>query len=270
MRLQFYAEDLIRTGGKESLGRLMAFIGDLMSSFGFDEIMNLPQLIEGRISPILEKELGPIIERRFSALDQRKIEAAAKELEKKLLPKLEEYQAIAEEIGLVIERVMLEQSLVSAVTALEVYLHDVTIEVVAKNRFLSKRFSKTLQERLTYQDVANAGGDLGLALGMVAADSYDFYSPESIAKHLTTLLGEKAPLREPNDRAELARILAFRHLIVHRAGLVDRQFKRRTGYRGNLNEPVAIKREFVERALHCVQTVGAATQTGLEALRARN
>ena len=269
VRLQFYADDLFRTGGKESFGKLTSFLADLMVSFGFEDLLNFEDLIRGKVSPIIEKELGPIIAARFTTLDEKKLDAAAKEFERRVLPRVEEIRAIIEEIALVVERVLLEQALVTAVTALEVYLKDVTTEVVARNRFLEKRFSRQLHNSLRYRDVTNAGWDSGLAAGKVVGESYDFYDPKSVAKHLRTLLGEKAPLRDTREQSEFARILAYRHLIVHRAGIVSRQFRQQTGYRGSLDEPVAIRREFVEQGLRLVLNVGNKVQKGLEDLRFR-
>jgi hypothetical protein len=269
MRLQFYAEDLIKTGGKESFGKLLQFYGDMMASFGLEDLFGLPELIQGKIAPTIEKELGPILRARLAKIDETKLKAAAEEMERKILPRIDEFRAIIEEIGLVIERVLLEQALVTAVTALEVYIKDVTLDVVARNRFLERRFTSRLQELFRYNDVTSAEWDLGWAIGTVVAGSYDFYDPKSVARHLKTLMGDGAPLTDSAVQTRLGYILAYRNLIVHQAGLVDAKFRKRTAYKGRLGEPVRIKREFVEEALKLALSVGSATQEGLESLRAR-
>ncbi len=270
IRFQFYAEDFLETGGKESLGKLMAFLGDMMASLGLEDFLDFHGLIEGKIAPIVERELGPILEKRFASIDQERLERAAKELEAKLLPRLKEFRAIVDEILIVVERVMLEQALVAIVTAFEVYLRDVTVDAVAQNKFLRARFTQQLRERLRYEVVAEAGENLALASATVVADSYNFYLPESVTKHLKTLLGPKAPPWDLKDQETFAHILAFRNLIVHRGGIVDRDFKRRTGYKGKLGEPVLMKREFVEQALQFVASIASTTQNGLETLHAHS
>lgn len=268
VRLQFYAEDLLRTGGRESLGKFMQFLADMMASFGLEDILDLPRLIEGEISPIIQEKLGPMLEERFANLDEEKLQKAAEEFERKLAPRIPELKALTEELVLAIERVLLEQALVTAVTALEVYLYDVTIEAVAKNMYIQRRFTGRLQERFSYKALLEARGDLGLALGRVVADSYSFYKPDSLAKHLSILMGDSAPMKDYVDKAEFMRILALRNLVVHRAGIVDKEFKERTGYKGRTGSPVSIARAAVEGAMAFAVRLAKQVQEGLEHLRA--
>lgn len=45
------------------------------------------------------------------------------------------------------------------------------------------------------------------------------------------------------------KILRYRHLIVHRAGIVDRIFAKRTGYKGRIGDPVHLTNAFVDESL---------------------
>lgn len=268
VKLQFYGDDLIRTGGKESIGKLMEFTGQMFKSFGITEHGNLQEIIEDEIAPIIERELVPKWERRFQLVPPEQIEEASKEWLKKNEATLKQFEKVMKQLILAIENVLLEQAMVSAVTALEVYIHDVTTEVVSKNVFMQKRFTSKFHEDLDYKRILDSNRDLGKALGRVAAESYEYYNPKSLRKHLAILLGKNAPL---DSRAELVRfetILAFRHLIVHRAGIVDQTFANQTNCRNVIGKPVRISRQFVEQTLDFIHIVGEAVQGGLSSQRA--
>lgn len=268
VKLQYYGDDLIRTGGKESIGKLMEFTGQMLKSFGITEYGNFQEMIEKELAPIIEKELVPKWERKFRLVPPERLEKASKEWLEKNTAKIKLFEKVMKQLILAIENVLLEQAMVSAVTALEVYIHDATMEVVSKNVFMQRRFTTKFHEKLDYKTVLESNRDLGLALGRVAAESYEYYNSKSLGKHLAALLGKTTPLTSKANLARFETMLAYRHLIVHRAGIVDRTFARQMSLRGGIGKPVRIPRQFVEQTLDFIHSIGEAVQDGLSAQRA--
>jgi hypothetical protein len=266
--LQFYGDDLIRTGGKESIGKLMDFTGQMFKAFGVTEYDNLQDMIEKEIAPLIEKELVPKLEAKFSMIPQERLEKAGKEWLEKNEDNIKQFERIMKQLLLAIENVLLEQAIVTAVTALEVYVHDVTVEAVARNVFMQKRFTTQLHAKLDYKAVLNSNRDLGLSLGRVAAGSYEYHNSKSLVRHMGTLLGKRNPLTTKDDSSRFETILAYRHLIVHRAGIVDRTFAVQTGYKGRQGKPVRLSRQFVKQTLDFMYSIGKNIQDGLSYQRA--
>jgi hypothetical protein len=266
--LQYYGDDLVRTGGKESVGKLMDFTGQMFKAFGITEYDNLQDMIEKEIAPLIEKELGPKLEAKLRMIPQEQLEKAGKEWLEKNKDNIKQFERIVRQLLLAIENVLLEQAIVTAVTALEVYVHDVTVEAVARNVFMQKRFTSQLHAKLDYRTVLNSNRDLGLSLGRVAAGSYDYYNSKSLGRHMSVLLGRRNPLTRRNDISRFETILSYRHLIVHRAGIVDRVFAVKTGYKGRQGKPVRLTRQFVNQTLDFIQNIGRSIQDGLSCQRA--
>lgn len=249
LKLQFYAEDLIKTGGKESIGKISQFLGDLMSFFGMGDYTSFEDMLEKEVVPVLERELIPKIQASLDGISEKELEAKGK---KWLAENAELFETLKKDFGqlmLAIENVLLEQALVTAVTAFEVYIRDVTEEVVAKNVFMQKRFDAELKCKLNYKAILESKRDLGLAAGRVAADSYDFNNSGNLKNHVTKLVGKNNPLKTKNDLKEFGKVLEYRHLIVHRAGIIDKVFAKNTGYKGPLGKPVKLSRSYVESVL---------------------
>lgn len=266
--LQFYGDDLIRTGGKESIGKLMDFTGQMFKAFGITEYDNLQDMIEKEIAPLIQKELAPKLEAKFSMIPQEQLEKAGKEWLEKNEDNIKQFERIMKQLLLAIENVLLEQAIVTAVTALEVYVHDVTVEAVARNVFMQKRFTTQLHAKLDYKAVLNSNRDLGLSLGRVAARSYEYHNSKSLGRHMSILLRKRNPLTNKNDISRFETILAYRHLIVHRAGIVDRTFAVQTGYKGRQGKPVRLSRQFVKQTLDFMYSIGKNMQDGLSCQRA--
>lgn len=255
VKLQFYADDLIRTGGKESIGKLMEFLSDMYDSFGVSDVFDFEDIVED-IGPILERDLGPKIEEklkliteRFDAMTAEQIEGIAKSFKDKHEGKFDYLGKLVNQLALAVENALLEQALVMAVTALEVYIHDVTEEAVLRNVFIRKRFTNQLRSSFDYDSVMEAGGSVEQASARIVTKSYDFNDSRKLKKHVDQLIGSKVVLQNSSDMERFKKILHYRHLIVHRAGIVDRTFAKRTGYKGRIGGPVHLTNAFVDESL---------------------
>jgi hypothetical protein len=75
--------------------------------------------------------------------------------------------------------------------------------------------------------LAKYGFDLTRSMGSLLAPKYDFTSASGIGRAYRDAFGE-APILTHLTRPELVTLEATRHLIVHRAGIVDDEYRRRT------------------------------------------
>lgn len=239
-RLQFYLDDFLETGGSATLGKVQNFTNALMHDILGVDMEEIGQLIE----PVMTDKLGSRIEELREGGDEQ-LETWAKKIEPHALAIIE----IFEEIDLLRTRVLLEQAIVSAVTALHVYVQDVTISAVKLNRYIENRFHKEIEERLDRRILREAGDDSREAMGVAVSRSLDFYHPNELRSHFRRMLNKDVVLTEEKDRKMLVRIVAYRNLIVHQGGLVDAKFKSRTHYRGRLKEPVQLTRRRAENAI---------------------
>jgi hypothetical protein len=76
--------------------------------------------------------------------------------------------------------------------------------------------------------LARNGFDLRNKLGFLLADKFDFTGVSGIRTAYLSAFGKIAPFDTIFDEQNLATLEATRHLIVHRAGFVDEEYKRRT------------------------------------------
>jgi hypothetical protein len=70
--------------------------------------------------------------------------------------------------------------------------------------------------------------DLRNCLGDILKSKFDFTSVSGIHKAYKTILGDSEELRKATGTIELKELEAVRHLIVHRAGIVDEEYRKRT------------------------------------------
>jgi hypothetical protein len=243
-RLQFYLDDFLETGGSATLGKVQNFTNALMHDILGMDMEEIGQLIE----PVVTDKLSSRIE-ELREEGEEQLETWAKKIEPHALAIIE----IFEEIDLLRTRVLLEHAVVSAVTALHVYVQDVTVSAVKLNRYIENRFHKEIEKRLDRGILRETGYDSREAMGVAVSRTMDFYHPNDLRNHFRQMLDNDAILTEKKDRRMLGRIIAYRNLIVHQGGLVDAKFKSRTHYKGRLKEPVRLTRRRVENAISFIE-----------------
>jgi uncharacterized protein involved in tolerance to divalent cations len=75
--------------------------------------------------------------------------------------------------------------------------------------------------------LARQGFDLRCCLGDLLSTKFDFSGVRGIKEAYFAAFGKSASLEGILARDELEKLEAIRHLVVHRAGIIDDQFKRR-------------------------------------------
>lgn len=137
-RLDGYLEDILHNEGKRTIGVFLNFPKELMQLFEIDKLM---------------KEFEKKLEEHFKAQYKRKgkqhYESIAKGLVTRLKPKIEGISEIFEDLGLLMDQTLLEQALVVAVSAFEVYLKEIVVSIVTLNKNIRKRFHQEIDAGLS-------------------------------------------------------------------------------------------------------------------------
>ncbi len=259
VKLHFYINDLLTTGGDESVGKLMEFTDQLLESLGVG-FTSMGEMITGHLQS--EVETGLV------SRGEEGVKQFVDSMRTTLRPSLERAVETIEEVKAAVERGLLQQSIVIAVSALEVYLRDVTLEAVSKNRYIEQRFTPQLSEKFDYNHLRRAEHDIRRAVGEAVGESYHFYDSRSVRRHLRTLLNREPRLSSQADLERFRSIVAYRNLVAHRAGKIDSVFKKQTGNKGKVGSSVDISQKLVEDAFIFVEDVATDVQEGLEEQRA--
>jgi len=259
VELHFMIEDLLERGGQKTIGVMMRLGQRMIKLAGIDW---------REIEKLVERQFAVNIEERQRRIGKAELERQAKDVASGFASELESIFQRVKPVATAYERGLLEQALVVAVSALETYIYDVTVEATGKNKYLRDGFTSKLHENFRYSHLAKARGDVAAALGEVIADSYKFYDVQSTRKHLKVLLRGSTPLDSREIQNLLINLLAYRNLITHNAGIVDKEFKQKTGHRGKVGSPLRLHRDFVSNYIKIAEELVASIQHRLEKTRA--
>ncbi|MDE1852585.1 MAG: hypothetical protein KGI38_02425 [Thaumarchaeota archaeon] len=240
-RLDGYLEDL-------ASGRVDKLLG------GFAELPNEIMKIIG-IDAILMEEMNEMIKRvkvraepLIANLDQEQLK---KRVQDKILPDVKRLTQVFEDLGLVAGRTLPEQSLILGVSAFEIYLKDITSEMVAKNPRIEKRFSKEIKSGFNLSRLEAYRDDARRTKGEIAADAIKL-EPNRIRLILRRLFDWDGIFVSRDIERKFVRIVATRNLIIHRAGLVDSKYKRLTDYNGRVGHLIVVTRRYSLESLSCL------------------
>jgi len=236
-RAHEYLEDLLERGGNKTLGVFMKMYKEIMKSLGGEDI-----------EQIVKRE----IEARIGKRNQGQAISQSQDLVKLLRKEARKLEGLFEDMGLLINEVLLEQAVVTAVTAFEVYFRDTAIYIISNSREVHERFYQELKE-IKYDALRDLNFDLKRTLGTQAVRDFDFYSPDSIRSLYRRMFPEMELMAEGNTRRELADFIELRHIIVHNASIVDEKFKRNTRYRGQIGSHVNLKRKQILNSVMLIQ-----------------
>jgi hypothetical protein len=259
VELHFIIEDLLKRGGKKTVNNLLRF-GKRM--------LRITGISVQEIERIVGEQITEKAKEKQERIGKEELERRAKQAAEEMIPELKSLFERVKPVAVAYERGLLEQALVVTVSALETYFYDITVEAIANNRYIRNAYTPKLHDKFRYSHLLNANGDVARALGEVIADSYSFYDVKSVHKHLKTLLRGPTPLDSKTVQKWFSNLLAYRNLIAHNAGVVDREFVRKTGYKGKVGEPVRIRREFVSDYIKIAEELVSSMQHRLEKLRA--
>jgi hypothetical protein len=101
--------------------------------------------------------------------------------------------------------------------------------------------------------------DLRGKIGTILAEKYDFTGVEGMRQAYSAAFGKQATIEAAFSSDRLSELEAVRHLVAHRAGVVDEEFLRRTKRGDSIGQPVAlggtILPDLVNAAIACTTSL---------------
>ena len=232
-RLDGYLEDILHNEGKRTIGVFLNLPKEMMKSFEMDKLM---------------RDIEKTFEAHFKAEIKKKgkqhLENIAKDLAKRLKPQIEKISEMLQDLGLLMDQTLLEQALIVAVSAFEVYLKEIVVSVVTLNKSVRERFRHEIDAELSLTKLQDYKQDAKRTQGEIVADRIrlDTRSIKSLLKRLTR---NQNVFGDAGTERKVRGIFEKRHIIVHRAGSVDPKYKRATKYKGAIDKQISTSRRYV-------------------------
>lgn len=250
-RLDGYLEDILHNEGKRTIGVFLDLSKEVMQSVGMDELM---KEIEETMQAHFKKELELKGKEHF--------EKIAKQIAKRLKPRIEKISDMFEDLGLVMDQTLLEQALVVAASAFEVYLREVAVSVITLNPRIRKRFHQEIEHGLNLSRLEGYREDAKRAQGEIVADLVKL-DTRRIKRLLKRLIGITNIFGDRQTEEKVRRIFEHRHIVIHRASLIDPKFKRITRHKGAIDRQVEISRRYVLESIRILQKIANRVETAI-------
>jgi hypothetical protein len=246
-RLDGYLEDVLYKEGKGTFKPLFKIPEELMQALGFDKV------IDGIL-----KRIGEEMVREFEAEVKRKgkeyYETVAKDFFKRLKPRLQKIVKMFEDLGLVMDQTLLEQAMIAAVSAFEVYLRELAVSVVMLNSNIRKRFYHEINKEIDAKRLEEYGLDAKRVQGEIVADLIRL-DINNIKSLFGRLLNMGNIFHDRKTELKVCKMFEIRHVIIHRAGLTDPKFKKITKSKGAIDTQIKLSRRFALSSIKILRDI---------------
>lgn len=240
-RLDGYLEDLLYGEGKGTIGTFLDIPKELMQVFGIEGLMN-------EVEKGLEKGFKKHFKVELEKKGKQHFEDLAKDFARRLEPKIKKISEIFEDLGLLMEQTLLEQALVLAVSAFEVYTKDITVSIITLNKSIRKRFHQEIKKDLSLTKLQEYKEDAKRTQAEIVADRVRLeISP--LKRLFRKLVENENIFCNLKTERKVQKIFERRHIIIHRAGSVDPKYKKATKYKGAIGRQIKISRRYVLKSI---------------------
>ena len=154
------------------------------------------------------------------------------------------------EIGFALYYVYTEQALVSAVSATEVYFIDRLAHAIQHDTRLLNRF---LDKEIKLKRIINMGLDLSENIGNIIVEKMNFQILDNVQSEYKRLFGFE--LFTQSELKKFKEILAIRHVIVHKSGIVDHLFISETGLDYKVGNRLFFEREEILQKIDFIEKI---------------
>lgn len=258
-RLDGYLEDLLHRKGKDTLQPLFEIPSEMMRTFGMDKVMNR---IMNEIAKSMKKEL----QSEFEQKGKEYYERAAQDYLKRLEPRLQKIADMFEDLGLLMDQTLLEQALVAAVSAFEVYLRELAVSVIMLNLGIRRKFHDEINKMIDAGKLEEYNQDAKRAQGEIVADLFRL-DTNRIRSLLKRLIGLDNVFASKQTELKVRKIFETRHIIIHRGGLTDPKFKKVTKFRGRIGKQIKISRKYVLSSIRVLRELSQEIETHIHPVR---
>jgi len=250
---QHYLEIAVSKGDEA----VQAYVQDLLTKtfafVGFDYGAILRKVMKA-----VEKPLTVEME-AYMKEHAKEIKARSEELsrmdEKSLTKEFRELVEPFVNLGLLSEQTLRESAVVLAVAALEAFLKDVVSSEI-RRRPSTIRLFPDVEKSINLRVIRRYGGKVRIAQAEEVARSLDGFHTNTIKSYFKKLYGIPNVFRTLELENGINQLLQRRHLIVHRGGIVDHEFKKNTRSRQALGERLELPHQTVLRSIEQVRKLG--------------
>lgn len=255
--LDGYLEDLLNNEGKRTIGVFLSVPEEIMEAFEINKLMK-----------DFEKHLEAHLKTKFDKKGKQHFEEIAKNIARRLKPRVEKIGEIFQDLGLLMQQTLLEQALVLAVSSFEVYLKEIAISIIALNKRVRNRFSQEINAELSLSKLQDYRENSKRTQGEIVADRVrlDILSIRNLLERLT---GTQSLLSDAKTKREVSRIFETRHVIVHRTGSVDPKYKKITKHKGAIDKKLVISRSYVLKSIVILKELVSKVEVSIHSRRSR-
>jgi len=252
-RLDGYLEDLLHKEGKGTLRALFEIPSELMQALGMDKVMT-------RIMKKIEESMKEEIEIEYEQKGKEYYERVVQDYVKRLKPRLQKVIKMFEDLGLLMDQTLLEQALVAAVSAFEVYLRELTVSVIILNPSVRKKFQAEINNALSFRKLEGYKQDAKRVQGEIVAELVRL-DTKNMKSFLKRLIGLENVFGHRKIEFRVRKLFEIRHIVIHRAGLTDPKFKKATKFKGSIDLQIKISRRYVLSSIRILRELAQKVET---------
>jgi len=246
-RLDGYLEDLLYNEGKGTIKPFFKISNGMMQAFGMETVFD--KALE-RVGMEMKKKFEEDVKQKGKEYYER----VAKDYVEHLKPRLRKAVKMFEDLDLLMDQTLLEQALVVAVTAFEVYLQELAASVIMLNSSIRKRFHTEIDRAIKLAKLEEYRLDAKRTQGEIIADLIRL-NTGNIKSILHRLLDLENVFTDKKTEAKVCKIFETRHIIIHQAGFIDPKFKRITKSKSSIDKQITLTRRYVLNSIKTLRQI---------------
>jgi len=250
---QHYLEIAVSKGDEAVQAYVQDLLNKTLAFVGFDYGAILRKVMQAVEKPLIV-EMEAYMKEHAEAIKARSEELSQMD-EKSFTQEFRELVEPFVNLGLLSEQTLRESAVVFAVAALEAFLKDVVSSEIRRRPSTIRLFPE-VEKAIDLRVIREYGGKVRIAQAGELARSLDAFHTNTIKSYFKRLYGIPNVFRTRDLEWDITQLLQRRHLIVHRGGIVDHEFKRNTGSRQRLGERIKLPHQTVLRYIEQVRKFG--------------
>jgi hypothetical protein len=232
-RLDGYLEDILYKEGKGTVGVFVNITKEFTQFLGIDAVMKK-----------VEETMKAQLKLEYEQKGKEYYEKIGKDMVKRLKPRIKKIAEMFQDLELVMDQTLTEQALIVAVSAFEVYLREIIVSIVTLNPSVRKKFHQEIKDAISLSKLEGFKEDAKRTQGEIVADQVRLDTGR-IKSLLRRLVGLENIFGDHETELKVRKVFECRHIVIHRAGLVDPKFKKATSFKGAIDTQVKISRRYV-------------------------
>lgn len=211
------------------------------------------------INGILKLDFTSLVESHYKEHENEIMERAEQLGEEKIIetfkPFYEPIIEAVENMGLLVDQVLLQQVIVMNVTTFETYLKDTAISLIDNNPKIRQKFAQEITKKLDYKTVEEHELNLKMIIGQLIVQDWNFQYTQDTKKLYKRILGINNIYQNRKTEDKYKHLFEIRHIIIHNSGRVDSRFKKVTKTKKEIGELYKLRQDYVFRMLPLVDEV---------------